>query len=158
MSRSQFWGSWVACVPRWRCMRAFWKASPVISEWKVYRTAIIILRWVLLIRFVRFSIYIREQSVSFWGSDAGIVTEWNDERSKSRDKARFGYALQGGGRWNQIMAVCTREKRKDDKTSTERAARAEAKLVWIMPSRKWGRSIQPRLLILLTVEIYRTHL
>ena len=31
------------------------------------------------------------------------MTEWNDERSKSRDKARFGYALQGGGRRSQIM-------------------------------------------------------
>ena len=29
------------------------------------------------------------------------MTEWNDERSKSRDKARFGYALQGGGRRSQ---------------------------------------------------------
>ena len=31
------------------------------------------------------------------------MTEWNDERSKSRDKARFGYALQGGARRSQIM-------------------------------------------------------
>ena len=27
-----------------------------------------------------------------------------------------GYALQGGGRRSQIMTVCAREKRKDDKT------------------------------------------
>ena len=40
----------VACVPDgvacvrsgWRCVRAFQMASPVISEWKVYRTAIVI--------------------------------------------------------------------------------------------------------------------
>ena len=61
-----------------------------------------------------------------------------DERSKSRDKARFGYALQGGGRRSQNWQYAPERNGKMTKR-TEWAARAEAKLAWIMPSRKWGR-------------------
>ena len=67
-----------------------------------------ILRWVLLIRFVRFSIYLWVQSVSFWGSDAGIVTDKADSMRQRETK-----------RW---------------------------------------QNVNPQLLTLLTVGIYRTHL
>ena len=58
--------------------------------------------------------------------------------------------------WLKKLAVSAREKQKDGKTSTERAARAEAKLVWIMPSRKRGRWNQPIITKLFTVGINRT--
>ena len=44
------------------------------------------IRWVLLIRFVRFSIYLWVQSISFWGSDAGIVTDKTDSMRQRETK------------------------------------------------------------------------
>ena len=59
-----------------------------LQETKIFDNFVVKLdfRWVLLIRFVRFSIYLWVQGGSFWGSDAGIVTDETDSMQQRETK------------------------------------------------------------------------